>query len=133
MLAIVILWPLIATAKTISSAVAPLFIESTSTSDYALVASSIPQALSPRELVMLEFQDAPVMFDIADAESSFNPSAKNASSTATGIFQILKGTWKSYDCSGVRTNASDNIACARKIYDDSGTRPWNSSKNKWGT
>ncbi len=85
------------------------------------------------QLVIDAFPDAPVMFRIARAESQFNPEAKNPESTATGVFQILIGTWKDkrYGCTGERTNAIDNIACARKIYDISGTVPWNSSKENW--
>lgn len=62
-----------------------------------------------------------------------NPSAKNPRSTATGVFQILIGTWHAYGCTGERTNAADNIRCARKIYDESGTTPWNASKYAWAT
>jgi hypothetical protein len=54
---------------------------------------------------------------VAKAESGFNPQAKNKHSTATGIFQIIRGTWKLYKCEGERTNAMDNIKCAKKIYD----------------
>lgn len=83
------------------------------------------------QMVRTAFPDAPVMLDIARAESSFDPKAKNPNSTATGIFQILIGTWNDYKCLGERTDALDNIVCARKIYDDVGTTPWNSSKANW--
>lgn len=85
------------------------------------------------EMVTAEFKDAPVMVSIARAESKFDPKAKNPNSTATGVFQILIGTWNDpyYGCVGERTNAEDNIDCARKIYEKSGTVPWNSSSAHW--
>jgi len=83
-------------------------------------------------MVVAEFgADAPVMIDIADAESKFDPTAKNCGSTATGIFQILIGTWEGAHCTGSRTDARDNIRCARIIYEDSGTKPWNASSHAW--
>lgn len=59
---------------------------------------------------------------VALAESGFNPRAKNPHSTATGVFQIIKGTWAQYKCDGERTDARANIECAYKIYDNNGKR-----------
>lgn len=86
---------------------------------------------STPELVILAFPDAPIMHRVAWAESKFDPKAKNPSSTASGVFQILSGTWAHYKCVGDVFEASDNIACARRIYDREGTRPWNASKHVW--
>jgi peptidoglycan hydrolase-like protein with peptidoglycan-binding domain len=36
------------------------------------------------------------LWQIVNHESSWNPRAKNPSSTAFGLFQLLKGTWKQY-------------------------------------
>ncbi len=89
-------------------------------------------------VIHMTFPDAPIMYQVAKAESwdyksqDFNPKAKNPASTAKGIFQILDGTWKGAGCKGDPLQALDNIACARKIYDDSGTRPWDASKGTWG-
>ena len=82
-------------------------------------------------MVRHEFLDAPIMVEIARAESRFIPTAKNPASTATGVFQILVGTWAAYGCVGERTDASDNIACARIIYNQDGTTPWNASSENW--
>jgi hypothetical protein len=77
------------------------------------------------------------MLKIAYCESGNNcqgpidPKAKNPFSSASGVFQILKGTWKAYGCTGDAFNEDDNIACARKIYDDSGTTPWLASQAGW--
>lgn len=59
---------------------------------------------------------------VIKCESGGNPKAKNKNSTATGLFQIIEGTWRSYRCEGDRTNPSDNIACAWKIYERNGYR-----------
>lgn len=84
-------------------------------------------------LVMVHdaFKDTPVMIDVAHAESSFNPTAKNPASTAKGLFQILDSTWKDTGCEGYVYYPQDNIACAQKIQADAGTAPWNSSKENW--
>lgn len=87
--------------------------------------------LSVEDKIRLAFPDAPVMVEIARAESQFNPSAKNPNSTATGLFQILIGTWHGYGCTGERTDPEDNIACARIIYDQDGTTPWMASSYHW--
>jgi soluble lytic murein transglycosylase-like protein len=39
--------------------------------------------------------DPEIMLCIAQHESGLNPTAKNAHSTATGLFQFLAGTWTS--------------------------------------
>lgn len=71
-----------------------------------------------------------VMVSIARAESNFRPHAKNNHSTATGVFQILIGTWNWFDCEGERTDAEDNIKCAMAIADD-GLHHWNASAHNW--
>lgn len=85
-----------------------------------------------KAMVEAEFSDAPIMVHIANAESQFIPWADNPHSTAYGVFQILIGTWEGYGCTGDRGDAADNIACARIIYETSGTRPWDASKHNWG-
>lgn len=83
-------------------------------------------------LITATFPDAPIMVRVVEAESSFDCGVKNPDSSARGCFQILTGTWKDHACIGDVLDVEDNIACARKIYDDEGTRPWNSSKYMWG-
>lgn len=128
------MWPLLATAQDSLDASSQTFIESSSTEGTALLpVNTLPvhKALTPKEQVEIEFADTPVMIRIAKAESSYDPTAKNPGSTATGLYQILLGTWHGYHCTGSRTNAADSIACAKKIYTAEGTRPWLSSKDKW--
>lgn len=71
------------------------------------------------------------MLRIAIAESKLDPLAKNPDSSAKGLFQILDGTWKVYECQGDVYNPYDNIECARKIYEDSGTSAWAASRENW--
>lgn len=64
------------------------------------------------------------MIRIARAESNLRPRAKNANSTASGIFQIIYGTWNSNDCQGNAFNFVNNIDCAWKIQTARGFQPW---------
>lgn len=57
---------------------------------------------------------------VAFCESSLRPDAAHEHSSAKGIYQILRGTWKWLKCSGDPLNAEDNIKCARKLYDKYG-------------
>jgi len=70
-------------------------------------------------------EDAESAKAVAFCESSKNPHAKSKISSATGLFQIIKGTWKGYKCQGDPENAFDNIVCAKRIYDAQGS--WNTS------
>lgn len=83
-------------------------------------------------MVVSAFQDAPIMVEIARAESQFRPWVDNESgSSASGLFQILDQTWADYGCSGDVYDAADNIACARKIYNKRGTKDWEASSYHW--
>lgn len=102
-----------------------------------------PIVLTPAELIKQEFGPNHVMYYVALAESGErDPITKeylpcvnnvNPTSTARGCFQILKGTFADpyYGCTGDRMKIEDNVACAKKIYAKSGTRPWNASKHNW--
>ncbi len=92
------------------------------------------QELTVEQKIRITFPDAPIMLEIAKAESRLIPTAKNPNSTASGVFQILKGTFEDpyYGCTGDVFDEADNIACARKIYDKSGTVPWDASRHVWG-
>lgn len=72
---------------------------------------------------------------IARAESNFNPLAKNKSSTATGIYQFINGTFHSY-CKGKNVyDFKDNVNCFYKVLEvdgyPKGLNHWNASKAKW--
>ena len=76
-----------------------------------------PTLTVKRQICDVFKSDCDRAIEVARAESGFNPNAKNPGSTATGIFQIIRGTWNLYKCEGERTNSLDNIKCAKKIYD----------------
>ena len=76
-------------------------------------------------------QDIMTMIRIARCESGLRPEAKNPTSTATGIFQIIIGTWDGNKCEGERWDFQDNIKCAYKLYQSGKFQPWDSSKYCW--
>lgn len=60
---------------------------------------------------------------------------RNPTSTASGAWQFLRGTWRS--TTGLSGNASDypravQDAAAMRLYRASGTSPWNASRPCWG-
>jgi len=65
-----------------------------------------------------------IMINIAKKESNMNPKAKNKSSSASGLFQIIAGTWYSNDCTGDKWNFKDNTNCAWKIQTQRNFQPW---------
>ena len=75
-------------------------------------------------------EDCGTAVRVARCESGLNPKAKNKTSSARGLFQIMssvhqvKETWL-YD-------ADVNINIAHKLYLSSGWNPWISSKGCWG-
>lgn len=85
------------------------------------------------ELIGYSNWDIREMIRIAQCESKFDPTAKNPNSTATGIFQILTGTWAGNKCTGDITNFKDNVWCGWKLRQASGTGPWVSSSACWRT
>jgi len=80
------------------------------------------------EQIILNLTDDPLMVEIARAESNLNPKAENPTSSASGLFQILNGTWKYFDCEGDKFDVYDNTKCAIKIAEDS-LEHWSESGN----
>lgn len=73
-------------------------------------------------------EDPETMIRIAKCESGFLPHVEGPTDDH-GIFQLHA---PSHDLSGIDVyDPGENIAFARKLYDESGTQPWNSSKNCW--
>lgn len=84
-------------------------------------------------------KDAEIGLKIAFCESSYNPTIKNKNSTATGLFQIIKGTWKEnrkkmgLDTDiELRKDARENAKTAYFIYQHRGSQPWVSSSHCHG-
>ena len=81
--------------------------------------------LSGGDIVLQE-----IATEIAISESKLDSLAKNPESSATGIFQFLKSTWRK-NCKGDRLNYEDNIACGVSILVQNGFAHWNASKYLW--
>lgn len=88
------------------------------------------------------FADIPVMVEIARCESAYRqyeddglPLKNREGSSAIGIMQIMASIHEAeaqkigYD---IRT-LYGNLAYARYLYEQSGTKPWEESKNCWGS
>ena len=84
-----------------------------------------------KDLIRQTFPNDPIMLNVAKAESGFNPNAKNPNSSAKGIFQIISGTWKHFECQGEPMNAEDNISCAKKVLEGQGLGAWQESYPLW--
>ena len=71
---------------------------------------------------------------IARCESGGRYDAENATSTASGRYQALKGTWDGYGGYAEAKDAPPEVqeAWAREAYAKAGTRPWNASRHCWG-
>lgn len=88
-----------------------------------------PKPTDPEGLIKYYFvSEGERAVKVAFCESSLDPRKTSSTSTASGLFQILKGTWSAYQCEGNPLNADDNIKCAYKIYQANG---WGSSAS-WG-
>lgn len=77
---------------------------------------------------------------IAWAESRFNPNAKNASSSASGVFQFLDGTFKEYcitkyefaTSTDQKNDPNIQIECAlRMLEKPGGENHWYPSRPAW--
>jgi hypothetical protein len=71
---------------------------------------------------------------IAKCESGFNQAAKNPSSSASGVFQYLRGTWSNTEegKAGISVfDADANVRAAVRHIATKGTSPWNASIHCW--
>lgn len=71
-----------------------------------------------------------IVIAIIEAESNFNPTAKNPHSTAKGLFQFLKGTFKE-NCGGNVLNWHDNLVCGARMLQNGEFNHWKASKSSW--
>lgn len=74
---------------------------------------------------------------IIQCESGGNPRAKNPSSTASGLFQFINGTWRAYGGGEFAPTAKQATVeqqhiVANRAFAAEGYRPWNASKSCWG-
>ena len=113
-----------------------LFFSGATTSP-ATTTLAVEEATTTRSEIIVEIEavfpeDKGLAKRIAYCESGLDPEAKNSSSSATGLYQIVHKTWVGHGCEGDKTDYKDNIACARKIYDGKqGLGAWQSSFSCW--
>lgn len=98
---------------------------------------TIPEKIAERAI---ELKVNPTLaVEIARAESRFRPDAKNPKSTATGIYQFLDGTFKTYcikkyeltDTMEEKNDPDIQIECALQMIKDGGVEHWDASKTVW--
>ena len=97
----------------------------------------LPNEAKPQDTASyIAYQSEAIEYDsalavaIAWSESRLNPYAKNPDSTASGIFQFLRGTWNR-NCEGSVWNASDNIICGVSLLQSEGYIHWMASFDSW--
>ncbi len=72
-----------------------------------------------------------ILAKIARCESGGDPLAKNKTSSAKGLLQIIDGTWESFGCEGHVLDPDDNMQCGVKIAMTSGLHHWDESRSCW--
>lgn len=73
---------------------------------------------------------------IIKCESGGNPTAKNRTSTASGLFQFINGTWAAYGGlefapTARQATVEQQYIVANRAFAREGYRPWNASKSCW--
>lgn len=71
---------------------------------------------------------------IIACESGGDPTAQNPTSSASGYFQIVDGTWKANGgttAHAYQASVAEQTAVANRIYAVSGLVPWSASKSCW--
>lgn len=98
--------------------------------DYLYQIVTNPETKTPTEIIQKVFgKDAGIMQKVAYCESHLNPKAANKASSARGLFQIMasvhqvRESWL-YD-------ATINSLIAKKLFDQQGLTPWESSRSCW--
>lgn len=97
-------------------------------------------AYDTEDIVRDYFEDVPVLIEIARCESTFRHELADGSilrgrvdPADTGVMQINRRYHQgSADAMSLNlNNIYDNMAYARHLYENEGTRPWNSSAPCW--
>ena len=90
--------------------------------------------VAPVALAELPASADPVLDPIVQCESGGDPTAQNASSSASGLYQMVDGTWKAYGGSTAharQASVAEQTAVAQRLLADEGTSPWNASRSCW--
>lgn len=101
------------------------------------ITSPIIQSPTIQEKIIIAAEeqgiDSVLALAIAEAESDLDPDAKNASSTASGVYQFIDSTFLE-NCSPDLSKKNDpdiQIECAVNIIADGGLKHWDDSKSEW--
>ncbi len=87
----------------------------------AKVAPSVPAGSVQSEIVAVFGPYSGAALAVARCESGYNPSAKNSSSSASGVFQFLHSTWLTTSYAGYSPfNAWANIHAAYQVFSRDG-------------
>lgn len=74
--------------------------------------------------------DYRILERVINCESGWKPEAKNANSTASGLFQFLSSTWAKWGHGDVLDGFA-NIEAGVKLYNSEGLEPWKASASCW--
>lgn len=84
-----------------------------------------------KQEILKVFPDAPIMVEVARCESNLDPKADRKGIDG-GLFQINQIHSRELEKLGLdRYDLHDNLAYARKLYDQSGLGPWYMSQHCW--
>jgi hypothetical protein len=75
-------------------------------------------------------KDAPTALRVAKCESGYNPKAKNGTSSARGVFQVMQ-SWHQINEKWLY-NPGINIRVAYQLFQEQGWGPWEASRHCWG-
>ena len=78
-----------------------------------------------------------VLVDIMKCESNNRNVRNTQGSSASGYYQIIKGTWRDhggreYAPEAIKASKAEQTVVAKRILAKRGTQPWNASKKCWG-
>lgn len=79
-------------------------------------------------------ESGPAGYATGGRAGDYDYTAENAHSTASGAWQVLRGTWggfRGYRTAGAAPRAVQD-EFALRLYAEQGTRPWNASRGCWG-
>lgn len=87
--------------------------------------------------VAYAYPDKPaVLSKIMQCESGGENVRNSSGSSASGYYQITRGTWqdfggRAFASEAIKASKAEQTVVAKRIYAKRGTQPWNASKKCW--